>query len=497
GGGGYNSPLKDKQPKNFNPKHNQDHTSHAENNPNDNQKSKTTNPKQNPLDNGETNNPKHNQDHTSHAENNPNDNQKSKTTNPKQNPLDNGETNNSNKIKAIKSLLTEYKNPNGNNGLSGIFNGSFNSTDNSNTEIVKVLEKGVNTILKELNAPNGLTTNKDKIITQLDNLISSIQNNTYGSSSQTCTYPNCMNTSNGVLSQAFFTMIKDAIENNGEINPTYAKLYGVYNIVQNVSSIGEICIQGSGKDTILSCNNVPHMTEAIKDIIGVNGSLYHLYPATQEFTDKIKEIQPLLETLLSQNSDNQAIKQKIENALASIDSYNAMLKSTNKNFVSFLYNMENLIQAPLIGIKSFPSLNEPEKYRPTAPTKKKQEQAYQLTQKLWNEVSNIAMNIHNSIQLGQDLKTLANTLNANHVELLNNAIGSLTQLACNNKTNFCISNLKTSMQDLMPQDEHLPTWSFISLPPKLNTYNELQSSKPIALASLGTLASMFNQMNYL
>ncbi|AFI04791.1 outer membrane protein [Helicobacter cetorum] len=120
----------------------------------------------------------------------------------------------------------------------------------------------------------------------------------------------------------------------------------------------------------------------------------------------------------------------------------------------------------------------------------------------WQSVGNIAnaLNSHNPKEIGVAIKDFGNFYNEQWKNNPNYQLGG--SYPDKNQIKQILSNINTS---LPKADQQQLSFTFMALPTNSTntlsqqhqaTYNTLQSSKPIALASLSTLASMFNNLNY-
>ncbi|WP_104748873.1 hypothetical protein, partial [Helicobacter cetorum] len=127
------------------------------------------------------------------------------------------------------------------------------------------------------------------------------------------------------------------------------------------------------------------------------------------------------------------------------------------------------------------------------------QQLYHTILEWWDNVGNVAnsLNSHNPKEIGTAIQSFGNFYNEQWKNNPHYQQGG--SYPNKDQIKQILSNINKTLptQDQVSQNTFNSWTNFLALPPKLNTYNELQSSKPIALASLSTLASMFNQMNYL
>ncbi|AFI04617.1 outer membrane protein [Helicobacter cetorum] len=137
------------------------------------------------------------------------------------------------------------------------------------------------------------------------------------------------------------------------------------------------------------------------------------------------------------------------------------------------------------------------------PKIKTPQQLYHAVSDWWNNMGNIAnaLNSHNPKEIGVAIQSFGNFYNE---QWKNNPHYQQGGSYLNkNQIKQILNNINTSLPKADQQTLHftfmaLPTNSTNTLSQQHQaTYNTLQVSKPIALASLSTLASMFNNMNYL
>ncbi|WP_233705582.1 outer membrane protein [Helicobacter cetorum] len=127
------------------------------------------------------------------------------------------------------------------------------------------------------------------------------------------------------------------------------------------------------------------------------------------------------------------------------------------------------------------------------------QQLYHTILEWWQNVGNVAnaLNSHNPKEIGVAIKDFGNFYNE---QWKNNPHYQEGKGSYPNKNQIkqILNNINNSLPKADQQTLH---FTFMALPTNSQqhqaTYTTLQSSKPIALASLSTLASMFNQMNYL
>ncbi|AFI04851.1 outer membrane protein [Helicobacter cetorum] len=283
----------------------------------------------------------------------------------------------------------------------------------------------------------------------------------------------------------------------------------------------------SALQTILQTINNPHLNEIYAQIpklyaqIYLNGNFKNNSSALAAYYDSII---PILNEL-QESLTNMPISKETTSALFAINQlftlngnlYNDIQATTQTD--NSIFKIASWACSVFCDIESMQGFGQYFNSIPIVNAKGiSNKQLYQDTLQWFSELSNLVSSLisDNKQEIGKAINKFSNYYNTMWSKYPHFQQGSIAttdntfnanaraQWSYPNKDQIkqILNNINTSLPKADQQTLHftfmaLPTNSTTLSQQHQATYNTLQSSKPIALASLSTLASMFNQMNYL
>ncbi|WP_233707637.1 outer membrane protein [Helicobacter cetorum] len=461
------------------------------------------------------------------------------------------------RLSSIKGYLENYLQELGNITTPGSVRHVNNSQSSATLDAIKLK---VQSILNLLNTPNATFVDNPTIQQDLNAIVKTIKDNTIGNPNAHITdsqiisngiigwsvntnakiTPHAYLTSNfGINSLMLFQMLQGIAKNKKDVNYAYALNYAFQNFVQEYYKYYQINVYNgcnqvhSGKT---ECYDMYSQKPAVLRTLieKIDPKLIDTYnklgALDSEFSSSTKDGNPIrsasiylpLITKLKEhisaldfanNTEKENDKQQalsiIDTMLTDIPIYDSQRSNLNMQLSAWMYGI--VMNSPVTAHITIEN-NQVSTYGSFAPIhvnckdtncwKKYSynphltpQQLYSAILDWWQNVGNVAnaLNSHNPKEIGVAIKNFGNFYNE---QWKNNphyqeGQGSYPD---KNQIKHILNNINNSLPKADQQTLH---FTFMALPPKLNTYNTLQSSKPIALASLSTLASMFNNMNYL
>ncbi|AFI06390.1 outer membrane protein [Helicobacter cetorum] len=381
----------------------------------------------------------------------------------------------------------------------------------------------------------------------------SSSNFTIGSGATSDSYSHAYLTpSFGIQSLMLFQMLQGISENKKDVNYAYALGSAFNNFKQTYynyffENVYNGCnLYSSGNK--ISCFNDSTQPARLRTLIkAIDPSLITTYNTlgtlgnkffANSSTGNASVYQPLMTELKKQistlNFSNDSIKENdkqqalsiIDKFLTDISLYDTQTsKNTSIQFSAWINNGSfNLMHNPISADISFnitknkKGMEEPSgvivrgeywggangNTVETYPTKMSIKDLYNNIMSWWDNVGNMAnaLNSHNPKEIGKAIQSFGNFYNTMWKENKYYEAGK-GSYPDKNQIKQILSNINKTLptKDQVSQNTFNSWTHFLALPTLSQqhqaTYNTLQSSKPIALASLSTLANMFNQMNYL